>query len=150
MSILDQSLDDLADLPSNKPFPEGAHWVQLYFNINRKNKDKPQPIVKMEYISTEEMSNPEAEMPKPKDTSTIFFHLFGKDGEKNDYGIGQTKQLLKWIEAASGGALVIPNMISGEEQLGKNGIKACVVTKVQQGKDGFPAKQVLENVVALG
>ena len=56
LDSLDETLDDLADLPQNKPFPAGAHLVQL--KIRRNEKKAGQYIVEMTHQEVVELTNP--------------------------------------------------------------------------------------------
>jgi hypothetical protein len=93
--ILDGTIDDLADLPSNAAFPAGCHLATMFLSAPKPKPGKKQQVVaKFVYKSTEEMADATSEAPNPGDESTMFISLFKKDGDKNEYGEGQLKQLL--------------------------------------------------------
>lgn len=99
--ILDSTLDDLADLPSNAAFPAGAHNATMFLSAPAPKAGKKQQVVaKFKYKDNIELANPTDAVPNPDDECTIFISLYKKDGDKNEFGEGQVKQLLAPLKAA--------------------------------------------------
>lgn len=128
LDMLDETLDDLADLPSNQPFPAGAHQVKLA--VRRNTKKAGGYIVELIHQATIELSSPDATEPKPGDKSTVFIRTKKKDGTVNEFGQGQLKNVLKPIGAALNTA-----SISEILEAVKDGIEAVVVVSVRKSKD---------------
>lgn len=135
-SILDSTLDDLADMPSITPFPNGAHKVKLTFKID----DKKLSIqMAMEYIETLELSDPTSVAPAPGDKNTIFFNLKKKDNTPNEYAQGALKEVLKVL------APVFPGS-TRETLTAAEGVEVAVVTKVRVGKGEYEGKDSIDIV----
>lgn len=86
-SLLDMTLDDLADLPSFAPFTPGAHRVSATMEKKEINK-KPCIELTLKLIETLELADasvPEDEQSKPGDTANTLFFL------DNDIGQGKFK-----------------------------------------------------------
>lgn len=126
--LLDETLDDLADLPKQSPFPAGAHLVSV--RVSRNEKKAGSYVVNMTYKEPIELSNPSAEVPAEGDKSSVFIHTKKKDGSKNELGQGQLKVVLQPI-----GAVLGTNSISEILEATKNGVDAIVVVKVRKSKD---------------
>lgn len=129
LDMLDETLDDLADLPETKPFPAGAHVVNLKV---RKNPKKPsQYVVELIHQEVVELTNPDDPHPKAGDKSTVFISTKKKDGTSNEIGQGQIKMILKPIATMLG-----TNVISEILDQAKDGVQAVVVVSVRKDKDG--------------
>lgn len=99
--ILDSTLDDLADLPSNAAFPAGAHNATMFMSLPVPKAGKKQQVVaKFVYKSNIELANPTDAVPNEKDECTVFISLYKKDGDKNEFGQGQVKQLIAPMKEA--------------------------------------------------
>lgn len=86
-SLLDSTLDDLADMPEFKPFPAGYHKVRI--NLTQKKIGEKSGIeMAMTYIEALELADPAAFPPKAGDTSNVVFFL------DNELGQGQFKAVL--------------------------------------------------------
>lgn len=132
LDLLDETLDDLADLPQNKPFPAGAHLVQL--KIRRNDKKPGQFVVEMTHQEVVELTNPniaEEDLPKMGDKSTVFISTKKKDGSKNEIGQGQLKIVMSPI-----GKMLGTNSISEIIEGSKDGVLAAVVVKIRADKSG--------------
>lgn len=100
-SLLDGTLDDLADMPEFKPFPIGAHRV----TINMEQKvvgDIPSIEVKITALETVELTDPEATPCMAGDSTNVLFMLFKKDDKTqklvpNELGQGQFKNFMTSI-----------------------------------------------------
>ncbi len=86
-SLLDETLDDLADLPSFKPFVAGAHRVLA--TLEAKEVSNTLAIeLSFKYLAIEELADqnlPEEDQPKEGDTASTLFFL------NNDIGQGKFK-----------------------------------------------------------
>lgn len=89
-SILDGTLDDIDDLPSFTPFPNGAYHIVLPNGLEQKPIGKhPAVECKMKCVEVKELSNPvadEANKPKPGDECSSVFML------DNETGLGFLKK----------------------------------------------------------
>lgn len=100
-NILDETLDDLADLPSNSPFVPGFHKASMVLDAPKPKPGKKQIVVAtFTYKEAVELTDPSAEPNKAGDTAKYFINLYKKDGSANDFGQGQLKQLLAPLAAA--------------------------------------------------
>lgn len=100
-NLLDATLDDLADLPEQKPFPTGAHVATMFLSAPTPKPGKNQQVIaKFKYVKAEELTNPTDVPPNPGDEHTIFISLKKKDGTRNEFGEGQLKMLLKPLQEA--------------------------------------------------
>lgn len=91
-SLLDGTLDDLADMPEFKPFPVGTHAVVLTI-VDKTAKDKrvnghPGFEVKMKAIETLELAKPD-DTPLVAGAETSVLYLLD-----NEIGQGSFKKLL--------------------------------------------------------
>lgn len=132
LDSLDETLDDLADLPQNKPFPAGTHLALL--KIRKNPKKAGQYVVEMTHQETVELANPntpEEEQPKMGDKSTVFISTKKKNGEPNDIGQGQLKIVLSPI-----GRMLETNSIGAILENTKEGILAAVTLKIKADTSG--------------
>lgn len=122
-SILDSSIDDLADLPEFAVYPSGVHKVIIDFESKEVNKH-PCVEMKMKAVETVELANPAADTPLEAGTeSSVLFML------DNEFGQGKFKTIIKQIAAATG-----TSKISETVEAAK-GMEVQVVCKVRQNKD---------------
>ncbi len=142
MEMLDETLDDLADLPSTAPFPAGAHLASV--KIKRNAKKAGSYIVEMTHKAVVELANPNAEEPKEGDKSTLFIHTKKKDGQPNEIGQGQIKIFFKPIAAMLGS-----NSLNDCLAATKDGLDMIVVCGVKKGNEEYPNDQQTVNKVEL-
>jgi hypothetical protein len=122
-SILDSSIDDLADLPEFAVFPNGAHKVLIQWESKEVNKH-PCMELKMKAVETVELSNPAEDKPLVAGAeSSVLFML------DNEFGQGKFKTIIKTLAEATGS-----NKIS-EAVEASNGMEVTVICKVRQNKD---------------
>jgi len=122
-SILDSSIDDLADLPEFAVFPNGVHKVIIDFESKEVNKH-PCVEMKMKAIETIELANPAADTPLEAGAeSSVLFML------DNEFGQGKFKAIVKTLAGALG-----TNKISETVEAAK-GMEVQAVCKVRQNKD---------------
>lgn len=124
-SILDSTLDDLADMPEFKPFPAGAHRATITLEVKAVN-DIPSLDIKLEGIETVELSNPEDTPIKQGDSTNQLVMLKKKDGTRNEYSEGKMKELLKPLAAHFG------TTTNRETIEAANGCEVLVVTKLRK------------------
>lgn len=127
-ALLDGTLDDLADVPSFKPFSAGAHMCKLAWEIVAIN-DIPTVKLKLTHISTEELANAEDTAPAVGDTTEVAFMLKKKDGTKNELGEGQWKEILASLKSG----MALPEATTNREVMtASEGLEALVVTTVRK------------------
>lgn len=127
--LLDETLDDLADLPQTKPFPAGAHAVDLSV---KRNANKPNSyIVEMVYVEPIEVSSADAEIPAPGDKSAIFIATKKKEGTPNEFGQGQLKLVMTPLAA-----LYDTKSIAQIIEQSKTPVRCAVVVGVRKDKSG--------------
>lgn len=81
--LLDMELDDLQDLPTFDPFPEGAHRILLTLEAKEVNK-KPAIELTMKIVETLELANPtEDEAPEVGAETNILYFLDNEFGQGN-------------------------------------------------------------------
>lgn len=126
-SLLDATLDDLADMPEFKPFPAGAHRANLTLELKPVN-NVPSIDVQLKGIETMELANPEDTPIAPGDSTNVLLMLKKKDGTKNELSEGKLKEILKPLQAHFGTAS------NRETMEASKGVEVLVVTKIRQDK----------------
>lgn len=121
-SLLDGTLDDLADAPEFKPFPAGTHKVIITI-LQKKIGTHPAFEVGMKAVETLELANSE-EAPLATGATTSVAYMMD-----NDLGQGNFKKILASL-AAHFGAKSNRELIAEAQNL-----EVAVVTKVRQNKD---------------
>lgn len=86
-SFLDQSLDDIADLPSFAPFPIGAHIVTVNFETKQVGTH-PAVEIKLVLVQTSELADPNATPMEPGSTASVAYMI------DNQYGVGNLKKII--------------------------------------------------------
>lgn len=95
-NLLDQTLDDIADLPEFKPYPAGAHRVLVSFSTKEVNKH---PCIEADckLVETLELANPTSDTaPTPGATASSLFML------DNEIGAGMFKEIATPLGALFG------------------------------------------------
>ena len=121
-SLLDGTLDDLADAPEFKPFPAGTHKVSITI-VQKKIGTHPAFELAMKAIETIELANSDD---TPLATGATTSEAFMMD---NELGQGNFKKILKSL-ADHFGAKSNRDLIAEAQNL-----EVLVVTKVRQNKD---------------
>lgn len=122
-SLLDSSIDDLADLPAFQVYPAGCHRVTVSWE-QKVVADHPSVELKLKAIETIELANPTKDTPlEPGTEGTVLFML------DNEFGQGALKEVIKPFAAATGAA----NLRAAMEA--SKGMECEVVTKVTFNKD---------------
>jgi hypothetical protein len=124
-------VDDLADLPETKPFPNGAHVAKMFISKVVKPGKHPSYVAKFVYQSSLELSNPTDVPPNPGDEATVFLHTKKKDGTPNEIGQGQLKMLLNPIAEKLNTRSVNEIILAT-----KDGIDVAIVTSVRK-QEGY-------------
>lgn len=122
-SLLDGTLDDLADVPEFKPFPAGAHKVVLTITQKEINKH-PAFEIGMKAVETLELANPSDDQPLVPGATTSVAYMMD-----NELGQGNFKKILK-AAAEHFGAKSNRDLIADLQNC-----ECMVVTKVRQNKD---------------
>jgi hypothetical protein len=133
-SLLDGTLDDLADLPEFKAYPEGTHKVIISFALKEINKS-PAYELSMKALETLELSNP-ADAPLEQGASTSVAYMLN-----NELGQGKFKKILASL-AAHYGAKTNRELIDDAQNA-----EAVIVTK--QRKDKKDPTRVYTDIVEL-
>lgn len=121
-SILDSTLDDLADLPAFQPFPVGSHRATIHFSVKEVNKS-PAVELEMKAIETVELADAADQPVKAGDTTNVLFQL------DNEFGQGKLKDLLKVLGASFAGST------SREIMEAANGAECLITTKIRVNKN---------------
>lgn len=127
-ALLDGTLDDLADAPTFKPFPAGAHMVAISWVTDQPINDIPTVKLKLKHISTEEQVNTEDVAAVAGDETEVAFMLNKADGTANELAQGQMKEILASIKTG----LDIPSATNREVMAASNGLEVLVVTTVRK------------------
>lgn len=94
-SLLDGTLDDLADLPEFKPFPVGSYKLALKIEADKALKNVY--FTKLKVIEVIELSDSSETPPAVGDESNVRSDL------SNEYGQGEFKKVLGALAAHFGG-----------------------------------------------
>lgn len=121
-SILDSSIDDLADLPEFLVFPNGVHKVIINFEKKTVN-NHPSVEMKMKAIETVELANA-ADTPLEAGAESSVLYMLD-----NEFGQGSFKALMKTLAEATGTQKISEAMEAAQ------GMEVQVVCKVRQNKD---------------
>ena len=121
-SLLDATLDDLADLPEFSKYPAGAHRVTIEFEQKVVNKH-PSIEAKFKLLETLELAEP---TDAPQAAGTEASILFMMD---NEFGQGKFKEAITPI-AKHLGTSSIRQAVDGAK-----GMEVVIVTKIKQNKD---------------
>lgn len=135
VTLLDDTLDDLADLPNSQPFPAGAYLVDM---VIRTMQDKPGAyVVNLKHKETLELADENGEEPKPGDESPVFLYTRKKDGTPNPIGQGQLKSILLPLAAR-----LETRSIAEIIEATARGVEVAVVVKIRKSRDDqYPDSQ---------
>ena len=121
-SLLDSSIDDLADLPEFAVFPNGTHNVIINWESKEVNKH-PCLELKMKLVETKEMADSTAVPLEPGAESSVLYML------DNEFGQGKMKAIMKALGESLGTNSIRETMEASQ------GMTVDVVCKVRQNKD---------------
>lgn len=145
--LLDESLDNLADLEKFEPFPAGSHSVALGFKEETINN---LPAIRMNLTMVEslELANSTDVMPEPGKQVGILYTLKYKDKNTqeivpNKVGQGQLKEILSILKETFGGSSPREIMAASE------GANVAVTLKVRASKDDADLKFNTVKAVAI-
>lgn len=154
-SILDSTLDDLADIPEFKPFPAGAHKCIINWEFKEIAKQMC-PELKLTAIETMELSNPgtvnadgsiAGDQPvKQGDTCAQAFVFKKKDGTKNEISEGQFKNIMKALSTALGTSV---NREIIEQSQGMEVVAVTAVRTDDSDKDNVKHYLQIKNVLPV-
>ena len=100
--LLDNTIDNLAELEAFEPIPAGTHRVIISWDT----KDiggAPVVVLGMEVVETIEMADLSQEAPAPGKKGDILFFLTKADGEPNTFGQGQLRETIETLAPTFGG-----------------------------------------------
>lgn len=145
--LLDESLDNLADLEKFEPLPAGSHSVNLSFK-EENNNNMPAVRVEMTLVETLELANSNEAMPEPGKKVGILYMLKYKDKQTqeivpNKVGQGQLKEILNVLKEEFGGASPREIMAASE------GANVAVTLKVRPMKDDPDVKFNTVKAIAI-
>lgn len=145
-SILDQTLDQLADMPTFDPFPDGSHKARIKWE-EKKINGIPSVELKMEHIEVVELTNPEEAHPKPGQVTNCLYMMKTKDGEPNEMGQGGFKKALQQLKASG-----VEGTTPREVMEASNNMECLVVSKKRPRKDsnGKETGEFNTNLVNIG
>jgi hypothetical protein len=122
-SLLDATLDDLADLPEFAPYPAGAHKVTIELESKEVNKH-PSIELKLKAIETLELADPTNSQPLAAGAeSGVLFML------DNEFAQGNMKKVLRPLQEHLG-VSSLRDIITQSK-----GMEVTVVTNVRWNKD---------------
>lgn len=121
-SLLDISLDQLADMPEFKVLPPGAHKVVIKFE-SKKIIEHPSVEAKFTLLETLELSDTTSTPCEPGTECNVAYML------DNEFGQGKFKELMKPLCAHHG----VTNLAQAVEA--SQGMEVVIVTKTRQNKD---------------
>lgn len=145
--LLDESLDNLADLEKFEPLPAGSHSVNLSFK-EESNNNLPAVRVEMTIVETLELANSTDVMPEPGKKVGILYMLKYKDKQTqeivpNKVGQGQLKEILNVLKERFGG--ISPRDIMAASE----GANVAVTLKVRPMKDDPDVKFNTVKAIAI-
>ena len=126
-SLLDGTLDDLADVPEFKPFSAGAHKVIIKWHM-KEISSKPVIMLNLTAVETVELKDATDAPIVAGDTTEVMFQLYTKDGRPNEIAQGQWKELLRPLAAHFG------TKSNRETMDASNGAECLVVTGIRVNK----------------
>ena len=136
-SLLDGTLDDLADMPSISLFPNGAHKVTL---VSKIDPVKASVMFTMTYVEPLELADPTSATPAAGDKNSVFFNLKKKDGTANEYAQGALKNIVKVLQARFGGSTTTEVLQESQNA------EIAVVTKIRVGKGEYEGRDNIDIV----
>lgn len=132
-SLLDGNLDDLADIPEFKNYPEGSHKVKISWEINKDvewgGKKKKIQVMKCEAIETLELAQTKDDegneiLPVTEGQVQIFNFDF-----TNEWSQGEFKLVMAGLAASMGPKS--PRVLMQESQ----GFECAITTTLRRRKD---------------
>ena len=120
-SLLESTLDDLADLPTFAPYSAGAHQVKASFTMKEING---KGAVELSFVMVEniELAKPDDKVPAQGDTASTMFFLESETGQ------GFFKEAAKPFQEAFG-YKTLRDVIEGVQD-----IECVIVTGIRKDK----------------
>lgn len=141
-SLLDGTLDDLADMPEFKALPAGSHRATIKWDLKEVNEQKC-PNLDITVIETVELADATATPAATGDTTNVLFMFKKKDGTANEIGQGQFKAIMKSLAETYGAKS--PRDLMTES----NGAEVLLTTKVRTDKRDKNDLKHYTDIVAL-
>jgi hypothetical protein len=137
--ILDGSIEDLADLQTYDPWPEGTYETLFDWSTGKVNEAS---VVRFDFKLTSvlELANPEAEPPKDGSIAQISAFLINKDGTKSENGQGMVKLVAQALQETFGGTT--PREVLDAAKGGKVAVTFKVRSKTKDGETNHYQKLV--------
>jgi len=136
-SLLDGTLDDLADLPEFKPFPAGATRCVLTWDTTKKINGVPAIQLNMKAIETVELATSTDTPVVAGDETSVLFQM------DNEFGQGKFKNVIAALKPVFGG-----NSNREVIEASNNG-EVVVVTTIRKDKKD-PDRKYTEVVNVIG
>lgn len=127
-SLLDGSVDELADLKAFAPLPAGSYKLLIGWERKAIN-NMPAVILKLENREVLELANANDVPPEVGAKSDIAMILKTKEGKRNEMGEGQLKQVVSVLQEVFPGANIAEVMAQSE------GAEILATLKVRTNKD---------------
>lgn len=121
-SMLDVSLDDIADLPEFLVLPAGAYRATINFEAKKIN-EHPAVEAKLKVLEVLELAAPDATPPESGAESSVAYMM------DNEFGQGNFKKLVKPL-CEHHGLTNLSQVIAASQ-----GMEVVVVTKQRQNKE---------------
>ena len=140
--LLDGTLDDLADLPAFKVFPEGAYTGTIVSLAAKKMGENQGVEFKFKCSTVEELADPAStDVPVEGDETSVGFLL------NNEYGQGALKEVLKSLRTG----LNIPDSMTNRELMEQaTGAEILAVFKTRKDKnDSSKVYQGLKSITVM-
>ena len=141
-SLLDSTLDDLADMPEFKPYPAGAHRCTMKMEVKEINTITSIDI-NLTGIETVELADATDTPIVAGDTTNMLLMLKKKDGTSNDMSVGKWKELLRPLQAHFG------TTSNRETMEASQGVEVLVVTKIRTDKRDANDLKYYTDIVSL-
>jgi len=126
-SLLDGTLDDLADMPSFKPFVPGTHRAIMTMEV-KKIGDNTGVEVSFKHLETVEQADVNAEPTNPGDETSVLMFLKHPSEQAAELGQGQFKEIMKSAAEKFGAKT------NRELMAESNGCEVMIVTGVREDK----------------
>lgn len=141
-SLLDGTLDDLADMPAFKALPAGSHRATVSFGMKEVNKQMC-PELNVVVVETMELSNESDTPAAPGDKTSVLYMFKKTDGTANEIGQGQFKNIMKSLAEHFGAKS--PRLLMEEVK----GAEVLITTKVRIDKRDANDHKFYTDVVSL-
>jgi len=122
-SLLDSSIDDLADLPEFAVYPAGVHRVIISFAEKVVN-NHPSVEMGMKCVETIELSDPTKDEPLVPGTESSVLYMLD-----NEFSQGKFKKIMQVLAASCGTASIRDTMEAAQ------GMEVEAVCKPRQNKE---------------